>query len=116
VALITFDLVVQYEDGREVKVTADQRDVCMFEIQPFGLPIRQALATRTHITFRWLAWHALKRTAGLKDGWDKWNHQVIEVDPDTGDDDQDEDYDTRAAKLEQAGDVDPGRPAAGEAS
>ena len=78
-ALMTWDLLAHYEDGTTESVVADQRDVAMWEVQPFGRPAGRALAECSHLLFRWLTWHALHRTKATHLRWDDWTATVVEV-------------------------------------
>jgi hypothetical protein len=95
--LMVFDLVITNEDGSTVEVRADQRDVAMWEMQPFGSSAAQALGNKTFYFTRWLAWHALRRTKKTTLEWSDWNDATPAVE----------------FATDEEGDVpDPGNPAA----
>ena len=82
------DLLVVYEDGTEVKVTAQQRDLSRWEREPFGCGSVAARERSPVLFFRYLAWSALWRTRGLPrtdDGrtltWEQWDETVDYVEP-----------------------------------
>jgi hypothetical protein len=77
---IKYPLTVEMEDGTEHKVTADQRDVAEWEIQPFGTSGTE-LSQRAYTAFRFLAFSALRRKEILAKGttWAKFNRECIEV-------------------------------------
>jgi hypothetical protein len=56
----TFRIGFELEDGTTGTVTADQRDIAEFEVQPFGLAYNVADA-RPFTFLRFLAWHAGRR-------------------------------------------------------
>lgn len=114
--MLQFEVTVTYEDGSKVDVVADQRDVAVWEVQDIALirhelelgghrmvpmGIREALATRTHSLYRFLAYRALLRSGKIDKGetFDAWSLRAVEVDP-TG---------------IEAAPVDPGKPAAPDA-
>lgn len=55
------DLTVTYDNGKAEDVTAGQRELAEFELQPFGCSSLEALHTRPVVFVRYLAWAALKR-------------------------------------------------------
>jgi hypothetical protein len=71
-------MAVEMEDGKTWEVTADQRDVARWEIQPFGGPL--ARMSEKLMTFgRFVAWSASKRQ-GLTDlSWEAFDNAAIEV-------------------------------------
>lgn len=77
-------LVITYDDGdREERVTADQRDLAAFEgAKHVGWA--NAMDTMMFIAFRWVGWHALRRTGAIDVGLaqEKWDAGVVSVDPD----------------------------------
>lgn len=77
---IRYDFKVEFEDGAELPVTADQRDVAAWEIQPFGTSGTE-LKSRAYTAFRFMAYNALRRQ-GLVDkamGWKTFSDQCVEV-------------------------------------
>lgn len=77
---IKYPLTVEMEDGTDYKVTADQRDVAAWELQPSGTSGLD-LHSRAYSAFRFLAWHALNRQEALPKGstWAKFNRECVEV-------------------------------------
>ena len=76
------DLTVTYEDGKTEDVTAGQRDLAEFELQPFGCSSFDAFATRPVVYVRYIAYAALKRQGRLsKRGmpYDAWGELVETV-------------------------------------
>lgn len=55
------DLTVTYDNGKAEDVTAGQREMAEFELQPFGCSSLEALHTRPVVYLRFIAWAALKR-------------------------------------------------------
>lgn len=80
-AFLTFTLEIEYEDGTVEKVTSDQRDIAAWELTDISMPWLEAMKTRTHVTFRWLAWHALIRTNRTEESWDDWSARAVSVSP-----------------------------------
>lgn len=86
-AATRLDLTVYYEDGKEVEVTADQRDIVVFErLEKCGFV--NALDAMPVTLFRFLGYQALKRTGGIPAGTarDAWEATVVAVDPADEDD------------------------------
>lgn len=59
-ALLTFDLLVEYDAGDPVRVTADQRDMARFEREE-NTAASDALENPSFVFMRSIAYHALKR-------------------------------------------------------
>jgi len=79
---LTYQLTVTLEgpDGpvAPYEITADQRDIAAWEVQPFGCPVAMS-ATRIYSFVRFLAWHASKRKGLTKHGWDRWSDSCLYV-------------------------------------
>lgn len=77
---IKYRLKAEFEDGTELVVTADQRDVAAWEMQEFGTSGTE-LGTRAYSAFRWLAWHALRRQELIENKltWSKFSRECVEV-------------------------------------
>jgi hypothetical protein len=80
-ALMKFDLDIEYEDGTTEQVRMDQRDTAIWEMQKFGCSTTVAVDERPMQFFRWNAWHALKRTNRTTDTWEIWDAKTVEVMP-----------------------------------
>jgi hypothetical protein len=100
VAATIFDLLV-WEEGKDepIDVRADQRDMAAFEVE-FKMGMARAMEEMQVNFFRFIAWHALRRTGRLEKGTKRldWDAKVIEVEP----------------KPDAEETVDPGSPAASE--
>lgn len=73
-----YPLHVELESGEEWDVTADQRDVARWEIQPFGGAVLEASAK--YNTFaRFLAWSASTRNETTALTWDAFDKAAVEV-------------------------------------
>lgn len=73
-----FEMCVEYEDGREENVTADQRDCVAYEkIFKVGTP--RAMDEATFTFFRWITWHALTRYKKTDLKFQDWDKEVIGV-------------------------------------
>lgn len=75
-----FQYVATLDDGATYEVTADQRDVAHFEIQPFGAGWLEAVALRPFTFARFLSWSALKREKRITMTWDEWCDRCVNVD------------------------------------
>lgn len=75
---IRYHFQAEMEDGSQIEVTADQRDVARWELQPFGTA-GTALTTRIYSAMRYLAWAALARQKLTTLTWDQWDAQCVEV-------------------------------------
>jgi hypothetical protein len=85
------------EDGTEFDVTADQRDIAHWEIQPFGCPFVNFISRATAF-FRYVAWNAARRQGLTKLDWEKFDAQCVYVrDSDTEEDAEAEDPGTPVA-------------------
>lgn len=86
-AATRLDLTVYYEDGTEVAVTADQRDIVVFE-RTEKVGFVNALEVMPITLFRFLGYQALVRTGGIPAGTarEAWEATVVAVDP--ADDDE----------------------------
>lgn len=86
-AATRLDLTVFYEDGTEVKVVADQRDIVVFErVEKRGFT--DALENMPIILFRFLGYQSLKRTGQLVPPSitrDAWEAIAVAVEPDDDD-------------------------------
>lgn len=94
---VLYHLKAEFEDGLELTVVADQRDVAAWEQQPFGTSGLE-LSARAYSAFRFMAFNAMRRQ-GLVDAsmtWKGFSATCVQV---MIDDD-----------AEAAGAVDPGRP------
>lgn len=80
-ALMKFDLNIEYEDGSTEQVRMDQRDTAIWELQKFGCSTMEAVDNRPMQFFRWNAWHALKRTNRTTESWEVWDARTVEVMP-----------------------------------
>jgi hypothetical protein len=81
-AVLRMGFLVHYEDGANVEVVTDQRDVAAMErAEKVGFPT--LVDTMPIVAFRFLAWHALRRTGGIdvKVSREDWDGTVIEVEP-----------------------------------
>jgi hypothetical protein len=74
---------VFYEDGREVDVTADQRDIVVFE-RANGVGFAAAMDRMMITAIREIAFYALRRKGLVEQGLSvrAWSDTVIEVEPD----------------------------------
>lgn len=95
---ITFTYRATLEGGDTFEVTADQRDIAAFELEPFGVAFDQA-ASRPYTFARYLTWHAAKRRALTKLTWAEFSDQCVEID-----------------FVDEEADADPGHPAASAGS
>jgi hypothetical protein len=57
-----FHYRAKLEGGIEFEVRPDQRDVALFEVQPFGGGFGEALVARPFTFARFITWSAAKRT------------------------------------------------------
>lgn len=76
--MLQFKYKATFEDGTLFEVTADQRDVAAFEIEPFGCSYNE-YDSRVFTATRYLAWHAAKRAGLTKLSWDKFSEQCMHV-------------------------------------
>lgn len=91
--------VVEMDDGEELRVVSDQRDIAKWEVHP------QHTNDRPHLMVRFLAWSALNRQGLWKGTFEKFNEQCVEVR---------DDVDEAEPEGEQG--LDPGRPDTAAAS
>lgn len=86
-AATRLDLTVYYEDGTEVKVVADQRDIVVFErLEKCGFI--HAMENMPIILFRFLGYQSLKRTGQLVPPaitYAAWEAIAVAVEPDDDD-------------------------------
>ena len=80
-ATMLFELDVEMEDGEKYVIVADQRDVAIWEVQPFGWPVSQIEVRASMVFFRFLAWSASVRQQKTAEPWDAWSKRCIEVMP-----------------------------------
>lgn len=98
-AATKFDMVIWEEDSDvAIEVVADQRDMAAFELE-FKIGMTRAMEEMQIVFFRFIAWHALRRTGRLEKGQKRsdWEAKVVEVEP-----------------KEEEQTVDPGKTAASE--
>lgn len=74
-----YPLVATMEGGDTIEVTADQRDVARWEIQPFGTSLEQA-RERSFTFLRFLCWNAARRGGLTKLAWPAFDDQCVDVD------------------------------------
>lgn len=98
--MLTFELAVTYADGRTETVTTDQRDRAAFELQ-YNVAARRSMAEGNENVWRYLAWHALKRTKRTASSWGVWSEEAVDVD---------------FTDDEEGSDADPGQPTAPDTS
>lgn len=80
-AATIFDLLIWEEEATEpVKVRADQRDMAAFEVE-FKIGMTRAMDEAQVNFFRFLAWHALRRTGKTNLKRLDWDKNVVEVEP-----------------------------------
>jgi hypothetical protein len=81
-AVTTFDLAVHYEDGSTASVRADQRDMAGFELK-HRIGVTRAMDELQTVFFRFIGWHALRRTGRLEQGetFEDWDARTVEVEP-----------------------------------
>lgn len=97
---LTYDLSAAMEGGSSFEVTADQRDIAKWELEPFGCAVATA-DSRTYTFTRYLAFSAGRRTGAHTLTWAEFGDQCINVDVVGG---------------EQDNAADPGSPAASAGS
>lgn len=69
---IAIPFLVVMDDGRELKLSADQRDIALLEAA--------GLDGTTFLRVRHLAWTAMRRQHGYKGSWDQFNEtDCVEV-------------------------------------
>ncbi|HVQ96135.1 MAG TPA: hypothetical protein VMU51_34260 [Mycobacteriales bacterium] len=87
---LRFDLVVDYEDGDPVEVTAGQREMAQWEAEAFGCSASLAMDQKAMTFMRYLAWAALRRRHYPEKfpTFGKWSETVLTVAP--KDDEEDE--------------------------
>ena len=95
---MTFDLVIDYDDGTQDTVRADQRDTVRWEMTE-RIGTTKALDDCPMTFFRFIGWAALKRTGKTDLARDVWDAGVVSVD-----------------SPEDPEEPDPGQPAVSEAS
>jgi hypothetical protein len=98
-----FHYRAKLEGGIEFEVRPDQRDVALFEVQPFGGGFGEALVARPFTFARFITWSAAKRTKTTALTWEQFNAQCIEA---TSLDDED---DAQAGGPAKAVTQDPGQ-------
>jgi hypothetical protein len=81
-------LTVHPDDGEPFEVTAGQRDMALWEAQPFGCNAFDALGTRGVTFLRFLAWAAIRRGGQKTPTFDAWSATIDRVDFADDDDDQ----------------------------
>jgi hypothetical protein len=82
-AAITQDLEIWIEDQDEpILVRADQRDMAAFELE-YKIGTSRAIDEMPMIFFRFLAWHAARRTGKIPTDTkrDEWLEKVIGAEP-----------------------------------
>lgn len=86
---LKFGLQVELEDGLTFTVTADQRDVAKWELQPFGWPMQEMESRPMMTFFRFLA-HSAAVRCKLTDlfKWDDFDAKCLEVMPIDEDDEE----------------------------
>jgi hypothetical protein len=72
------DLEITFLDGETVVVSTIAADLVAFE-QKFNIAISRLQDDPRVTYFFYLAWHALKRTGGTKEEFDKWVNNVAGV-------------------------------------
>lgn len=79
-AISRIKTTVEYEDGTTTEVTTDQRDHVACELHlRCGFPT--ALEEKTFQAFRFITWHALKRTGQTTDTLQAWEAKAVGVEP-----------------------------------
>lgn len=76
---MTFDMVVDYDDGTTQDVRADQRDCVAWEMRE-KTGTSRAMDEKPMIFFRFITWHAMKRQGLTELGRDAWEAIVISAD------------------------------------
>lgn len=79
-ATMIFELDVEMEDGNFYQVTADQRDIAKWEVQPFGGPFTE-FESRALTGMRFLAWSAMTRQQLTSLTWAEFDAECLEVAP-----------------------------------
>jgi hypothetical protein len=75
---LTYHLSAELEGEEPYEITADQRDIAAWELEPFGCAV--ALSGHKIYSFtRYLAWHASKRINKTKLSWQKWSDVCVNV-------------------------------------
>lgn len=74
--MLTHRLEATYDDGRIEVVTSDQRDRAGYELQ-YGKSALRSMAEGNENVWRYLCWHALKRTKRITQAWGTWTEGVI---------------------------------------
>lgn len=73
-----YSMSVEMEDGTKWEVTADQRDIARWEIQPFGGPLSQ-ISARIATFGRFVAWSASARQGKTDLAWPDFDNAAVEV-------------------------------------
>jgi hypothetical protein len=85
-AALQYHLIVKLEDAEPYEITADQRDIAAWELEPFGCAVAMS-ATRIYSFTRYLAWHASRRINKTKLEFRKWSDLCVNVDSADAEDD-----------------------------
>lgn len=75
---LTYNLSAAMEGGSSFEVTADQRDIAKWEIEPFGCPVTAA-DSRSYTFTRYLAFSAGRRKGTHALTWAEFGEQCINV-------------------------------------
>jgi hypothetical protein len=78
-----YPLIATMDDGSQIKVVADQRDVARWEVQPFGTSLEQA-RSRSFTFLRFMAWNAARRGGLTKLPWERFDDECADVDVEAG--------------------------------
>jgi hypothetical protein len=73
-----YSMSVEMESGERWEVTADQRDIARWEIQPFGGPLSQ-ISAKIATFGRFVAWSASARAGHTSLTWADFDNAAVEV-------------------------------------
>ncbi len=78
---MSFPVHVVMDDGTEHDVVIEQRDIAAWEREPFGCSFRHATDKAEVNFYRYVAWHALRRTGEIdkRTGWSSFDDICKEV-------------------------------------